>query len=168
MTGSSSPISSPSTIPCNSQSIALVFCLVRLCADARAAPCGNQRHPAGPRPMHHATAETVEDRGAGESHRAQDMAIVCTVICLSANLDAGAGEFAAVPGVASSRITVARPWLPDGAPWGEGFARLGGAGTPDNGHYTAQIRLPSPKTNWPNRRSSPQRPSRPPNPLQSA
>ena len=95
--------------------------------------------------MHHATVETVEDRGAGEGHRTPGIAVVCTILRVSANFDAGTGEYAALPGVAPARITPPHSLLPDGAPWGGGFARPGGARTPDIAYYTAQIRPSQPQ-----------------------
>ena len=83
------------------QSTALVLRLVRLPADARGAPAGNERHPLRPRPMHHSAACAAEDRRADQGHGAPGVAVVRPVVCVCANLSAGAGQPATLSGVAA-------------------------------------------------------------------
>ena len=59
------------------QSAPAVLRLVRLCADAGAAPARTHRHPARQGAVHDHSSEAVEDRRSHPYHRAQGLAIVC-------------------------------------------------------------------------------------------
>ena len=89
------------------QSAAAVLCLLRLRADARAAPVGTGRHRLRQGPVHHDPAEITQDRRTPEDHRAQGLAVVLRGLSLCGGLRTNPRQSAKASAVAGARVASA-------------------------------------------------------------